>query len=144
MYSIHPIPIGYYAAFCANFMHNRTNVLDKCKAICYAIATVVAKGDAPVTTAQAEQKTQELAKLRALALRPIFQMIDKKSINRTGFAKGLKLTKYQLWNYEHGVCRAPHGFIDTCIRELGLAQDAIPQEARALIERAPKRLAKGA
>jgi hypothetical protein len=97
-----------------------------------------------MNTAQADHKTLELAKLRALALKPIFAAIDKKSINRTGFAGSLGLTKYQLWNYEHGYCRAPHGFIDSCIRELGLAHDAIPQEARALIERAPKRLAKGA
>lgn len=72
---------------------------------------------------------------RALAIAPIFSHIDEQGYIRSRIAERLGITKQVLRHYELGHTRVPPGFIDRISAELRLAGNAIPPDARALVER---------
>lgn len=81
---------------------------------------------------------------RAYILHPLFAQLDARAVNRAKFAAKFGISRALLCHYEKGRVQVPGQFIDWMIAELQLDPNIIDKDARALVERAPKRLAKGA
>jgi len=89
--------------------------------------------------------SNKVYRLRAFLLKPIFDAVDNKCINRTKLAHKLGISKTMLYLYQTGQLQVPPGFIDDVIAEINrqaIDPNAITPEARELVER--KQITKGA
>jgi DNA-binding transcriptional regulator YdaS (Cro superfamily) len=82
--------------------------------------------------------SNKVYRFRALMLKPIFDAVDDKCINRTKLAHKLGISKTMLYLYQTGQLQVPPGFIDGMIAEINrqaIDPNAITPEVKELVER---------